>query len=158
MIKRNIFSKDRKYRYILWRSWDSTDELKNKYIMFIGLNPSTADEKIDDPTLRRCMSFAKSLGYSNLCMANLFAYRATDPNDLLTQKEPIGIYNDKYLVEHAMKADKIIAAWGTRGNFLNRDFEVIKIIKNLYCLGKTKDGFPRHPLYVRSDQVLFPFH
>ena len=99
-----IFSSCRKYRYILWRRW--AVDCNANYAMFVGLNPSTADETDDDPTIRRCIRFAKSWGYSGLCMANLFAYRATDPKDMLVATGPVGVENDKYLLEYA----KIVSA------------------------------------------------
>ena len=85
-----MLSVDRKYRYVLTRTWDET--LSN--IMFVGLNPSTADETTDDPTIRRCINFAKSWGYGGLYMVNLFAYRSTNPNNIRIVDNPIGDDND----------------------------------------------------------------
>ena len=82
-----IFSECKKYRYLLWRKWGKSPH--SKYVMFVGLNPSTADESIDDPTIRRCICFAKDWGYDGLFMANLFAYRATYPVDMFKFAEPI---------------------------------------------------------------------
>ena len=144
MDKSAIFSDNRKYRYTLWRTWDS----KLGYAMFIGLNPSTADETEDDPTIRRCIGFAKSWGYGALCMTNLFAYRATNPKDLQRADYPIGSQNDRFLRSMSLNANIVIAAWGTKGSFLNRDKAVISLIPNKHVLRLTKSGYPAHPLYL----------
>ncbi len=144
MYKTATLSNDRKYRYTLWRTW----EYEKSYVVFIGLNPSTADETEDDPTIRRCMGYVKSWGYGSLCMVNLFAYRATNPIDLLTLSDPIGQENDTYLFDVCQQARLIIAAWGTNGGFLQRDKKVIRLIPNLHLLRLTKKGFPAHPLYL----------
>jgi len=146
MNRKTIFSPDRMYRYTLWREWDIFNP---DYAMFIGLNPSTADEIKNDPTVRRCIGFAKDWGYGALCMTNAFAYRATDPREIISCALPIGSENDKWLVKVAKDAGIVIAAWGVNGSFLSRDKGVLKLLHNsIYCLGKTKDGYPRHPLYV----------
>ena len=137
----------RKYRYTLWRWWD---EVK-PYVMFIGLNPSTADEVEDDPTIRRCISFAKSWGYGGLCMANLFALRATAPADMREHQAPVGIDNNMHLITLAEDAAIVVAAWGVNGTHINRDKEVRALIKDMYYLEITKDGHPRHPLYIKAD-------
>jgi hypothetical protein len=141
-----VFSPCRKYRYVLWRGW--AENWAANYLMFIGLNPSTADERINDPTVRRCIGFARDLGYSGLCMTNLFSYRATNPKDMFAEPEPIGLENDQYLVDHATQAEMVIAAWGCHGKHLNRDAQVINMLSNLYCLKLTKGGSPQHPLYL----------
>ena len=148
--KSAVFSEDRKYRYALWRWWDKS----KPYVMFIGLNPSTADETEDDPTIRRCIKFAQSWGFGGLCMVNLFAIRATDPRNMLKHPEPIGIDNDEHLIMISDKAGKIVAAWGTRGDHKNRDKEVMAFIPDMFCLEITKEGFPKHPLYIRSNTKL----
>lgn len=139
-------SKCRKYRFALWRTWDES----KPYAMIIGLNPSTADETKDDRTLIRCVDFAKSWGYGGLCMANLFAYRATDPNDMINAKEPIGAGNDEWLVNLAKEAGVVVAAWGNDGTFLGRSQKVIKLLPNLQYLKMNKSGEPAHPLYLKS--------
>ena len=101
-----IFSVCRKYRYALWRSWDES----KPYVMIIGLNPSTADETKDDPTITRCINFAKSWGYGGVCVTNLFAYRATVPSDMKASNEPIGTENDAWLYKLAREAAIIVAA------------------------------------------------
>ncbi|MFK8067287.1 MAG: DUF1643 domain-containing protein [Gammaproteobacteria bacterium] len=136
-------SKCKTYRYALWRTWDNS----KPYVMFICLNPSTADEKADDPTLRRCINFAKAWGYGGVCTANLFAFRATEPLDMKAAKDPVGPENNKWLKKLAKDADLIVAAWGNDGLYLERSIEVKKLISNLYCLKLNKSGEPAHPLY-----------
>lgn len=125
MEKDAIFSGCKKYRFALWRTWDGT----KPYAMFIGLNPSTADEKENDPTVRRCIHFAKSWGYGGMCMANLFALRATHPLDLYTSREPIGKDNDKWLLSLSKDAGVVVAAWGNDGMHLSRSKAVLDLIK-----------------------------
>jgi len=150
-----MFSPCRQYRYLLWRRW--ADDWGSNYAMFVGLNPSTADETNDDPTIRRCIKFAKDWGYSGLCMANIFAYRATDPKDMIAVDEPIGVENDKYLIEYAAKAGVVIAAWGNHGTYKNRHLQVKRIIPVLHCLKVTKSGMPSHPLYLPQTLKPVPF-
>ena len=151
--KNAIFSDCRKYRYALSRTWNG----KKKTILFIGLNPSTADEKIDDPTIRRCINYAQNWGYGSLLMVNLFAYRATMPTELKNVKNPIGNDNDLHIIELSKKADLAVAAWGNEGSHLNRDKEVKKLIPNLMCLKINKSGQPAHPLYQKKDLKLIKY-
>lgn len=120
--------------------------------MFIGLNPSTADETLDDPTIRRCVGFAQDWGYGALCMTNLFAWRATQPNDMKRESNPVGQDNDSWLLKLSSKAGIVIAAWGTHGCHMHRDLTVKQLLGNvgvkLHHLGLSKDGFPKHPLYL----------
>ncbi len=139
-------SQCRKYRYALWRTWDNS----KPYVMFVCLNPSTADETTDDPTLRKCITYAKSWGYGAVCMTNLFSYRATDPREMKAVKDPTGKENDKWLRDLAKDAGLIIAAWGNDGSYMNRSKEVIKFIPNLHCLKINKSGEPAHPLYQKA--------
>ncbi len=144
-----VFSPCRKYRYELWRRWSP-----GPYVAFIGLNPSTADESLDDPTIRRCIGFAKAWGYGALCMLNLFSFRATDPAVMKTEEFPIGGHeNDLALRSRAEGAGVVIAAWGIHGVHQERDQAVRKLVANLHCLGTTKDGHPRHPLYLKADST-----
>ena len=138
-----IFSECRKYRYALWRVWDDSKPC----IMFIGLNPSTADETEDDPTIRRCINYAKDWGYGGLCMGNLFAFRATDPNEMMSSEEPVGSENDDWLVKLSKNAGTVIAVWGNSGSYLDRSKLVVDIVPNLMCLKVNKTGEPAHPLY-----------
>lgn len=148
------FSPCRTYRYRLWRVWDENGPTLN----VIGLNPSTADETHDDPTIRRCIRFAQNWGYGALVMTNLFAYRSTDPNGLLTVADPIGPENDRTL-EYQACSGTPLAAWGAHPMARARGAEVIKRLSYLEieCLGTTKDGYPRHPLYVRADTPPVPY-
>lgn len=134
----------RQYRYALWRTWDDTKPI----VMFIGLNPSTADEHSDDPTLTRCINFAKSWGYGGVCMANLFAYRATDPREMKAAKAPIGKDNDLWLQQLASSAKLVVGAWGNDGDFLQRSTQVKALMANLHYLKLNKSGEPAHPLYL----------
>ncbi len=151
--KNATFSDCRKYRYGLSRTWNG----KKKTILFIGLNPSTANEKIDDPTIRRCINYAQNWGYGSLLMVNLFAYRATIPSELKNVKNPIGNDNDLQIIELSKKADIAVAAWGNEGTLLNRDKEVKKILPNLMCLKINKSGQPSHPLYQKKDLKLIKY-
>lgn len=151
-----LFSDCRQYRYVLWRLWDN----RKPRLMFVGLNPSTADEYSDDRTIGRCRDFARDLGYGGIYMVNLFAYRATKPRDMLNHPAPIGPENDQYLVEYTNKAGMVICAWGGDGGHLGRDREVVALLgaHPLYCLGTTQGGEPRHPLYLAANTVpeLYP--
>jgi hypothetical protein len=145
-------SRCRKYRYALWRTWDNS----LPRVMFIGLNPSTADEILDDPTLIRCQNFARSWGYGGVCIGNLFAFRATQPADMLAASDPVGSRNNHWLKKLAAESGLVIGAWGNDGNFLQRSSKVRKMIPNLHCLAMNKTGEPAHPLYQRSDVEPFP--
>lgn len=149
MIKDTIFSPCREYRYTLYREWGEG----NRIVAFVGLNPSTADEIKNDPTVTRCINYAKKWGYSGMYMMNIFAYRATDPRVMKAHSEPIGSENDHYLSLVAREADIVVAAWGTHGKHLNRGQAVKNLIPGLHCLRITKDGHPSHPLYLPSDLV-----
>ena len=139
------FSACRTYRYALWRVWEGTKPLA----MFIGLNPSTADEVENDPTVNRCINFAKDWGrYGGLCMTNLFAYQEKDRRKMKLHSEPIGPDNDKWLIKLAREAGIVVAAWGNDGVHLGRSQSVIKLIPNLHCLAKNQTGEPTHPLYL----------
>lgn len=147
------FSPCRLYRYQLWRIWDTSTLPLN----VIGLNPSTADEAMDDPTIRRCIQFAKRWGYGGLLMTNLFAFRATDPKVMKQAVEPVGAENDQWLKESAAGAGLILAAWGNHGTHLGRDRTVQKIISGAMCFRLTKQGQPEHPLYQRADAKLVEY-
>ncbi|MGH1539147.1 MAG: DUF1643 domain-containing protein [Arenicella sp.] len=140
-------SECRKYRFALWRTWDDS----KPYVMFVGLNPSTADETTDDRTLARCISYAKSWGYGGVCMANLFAYRATEPNDMKAVKDPIGAENNDWLKKLANDAGLIVAAWGNDGSYLDRSEQVKALLPEVHCLKLNKSGEPAHPLYQKAD-------
>jgi hypothetical protein len=143
-----ILSLDLEYRYCLWRKWSKE---RSNYALFIGLNPSTADATEDDPTIRRCVGFAQRWGFDALCMVNLFAFRSTDPTRLYTARDPVGPLNDQFITKSARHAGRVVAAWGNRGGFMERDQLVARLVPLMSRLGVTKGGFPRHPLYVPYD-------
>ncbi|MEE4190381.1 MAG: DUF1643 domain-containing protein [Halieaceae bacterium] len=145
----DIRGKGRRYRYALWRIWDR----ERPAVMFIGLNPSTADAKIDDPTLVRCMGFARDWGYGGVYTANLFAFRATDPRDMKAANAPIGRDNDRVILDLAARVDKVIAAWGNDGAFLDRAVAVRRLLPKLYYLKMNRSGQPAHPLYLPKGLV-----
>ena len=151
-----IISRDRSYRYVLWREWDITKGT----CVFIGLNPSTANETEDDPTLRRCVSFAKDWGFGRCVMLNLFAYRATNPDELKTQEKPIGYKNNHHLKVQSADADMVVVAWGNHGSLLNRDKKVLKLLKDMpiKCFKVTAKGQPVHPLYQAKNTQLIDFN
>ena len=153
MKKDAVLSENRKYRYLLSRTWDDTKPT----VLFIGLNPSTADEKENDPTISKCVNYAKSWGYGQVLMENLFSVRSTDPSRLKYENDPIGSENDWYLQKSASAADLIIACWGNLGKLLNRDKEIISLIPNLYCLKQNKNGSPHHPLYLSKETKPLPY-
>ena len=151
--KNATFSSCRTYRYSLFRIWDK----EKKYVLFIGLNPSTADKEADDPTIRRCVNYAKNWGYGGFKMVNLFAYRSTFPSNLKKVKYPVGEDNDKYIVKLSKKADITVAAWGNNGDFYSRDKEVLSLVPSLMCLKINKSGQPAHPLYLKKDLKLINY-
>ena len=138
------FSSDRLYRYLLWRVWDKD----KRSALFIGLNPSTADENVDDPTIRRCVDFAMRWGNGGLVMANLFAYRATNPKELKCIVDPIGRDNDDYILSAHKAAGITILAWGNGGLYLGRGDDVAKMLLGCARLRITRQGQPQHPLYL----------
>ena len=154
MEKKAIISKDKIYRYKLSRTWDSTKPT----ILFIGLNPSIADENVDDPTITRCINFAKDWGYGTLLIANLFAFRSTYPKDIYLIDDPIGKDNDHYLLECVTQSDLIVACWGNNGTYMNREKVITELVPNLYCLQKNKKGTPHHPLRPPRNIHPLPFN
>lgn len=144
MDKGAVFSPDRAYRYKLWRIWDSSKPLA----MFVGLNPSTADEENNDPTVAKCQRYARGWGYGGLVMTNLFAFRSTDKSVLEEVDDPIGPENDRYLAELAKSAGIVVAAWGNDGNYLGRSNAVSSLLPMLHYLRLNKTGEPAHPLYL----------
>jgi len=162
MQKGAIISPNKKYRYKLWRIWD-----ENKpQLLFIMLNPSTADESEDDPTITRCIGFAKLHGYGSVYVANLYAYRATDPDELIKQSKftnIIGPDNFGHIKDLSEKCRAVIFAWGanaTKSNLKNYKSYVRKVVNFLpeaSCFGKTQSGHPKHPLYLKYETELEPF-
>lgn len=149
-----VLSDDGLYRYQLRRSWGTE---KEPSVCWIMLNPSTADADLDDPTIRRCTAFSNRWGFGHLIVANLFALRATSPKALLAAPDPIGSANDAHILAAAGESDQVIVAWGTHGTLHNRAAKVTQLLTGagnhrLLCLERTKDGHPKHPLYVRGER------
>lgn len=121
-------------------------------VCFIMLNPSTADDTTDDPTVRRCMAFARYWGFRSLCVRNLFPLRSTNPRTILRDRDPYGGADGSAAIVAARESDLVVAAWGAFVPF-KRDEEAISLLgdTHLCVLGLCKNGRPRHPLYVRSD-------
>ena len=138
------------YRYSLKRVWQPD----KKKVTFVLLNPSTATEQKNDPTVERCERRARTLGFGAFLVCNIFAWRDTKPKTMKLSIDPIGPNNDKAISDGCKWADTVICAWGTHGSHLNRGSKVLALIgkKNLYHLGLTKDGSPKHPLYISYKQ------
>lgn len=154
------FSECERFRYHLWRVWNA----QLPRMVIIGLNPSTADEATDDRTISKCCQFAKREGCGGLSMVNLFAFRATKPPVMMNDPAPIGEENDAILSDLCdggalIQVGRLVAAWGTDGSFLERDKAVwswLKYRKPL-CFGHTKDGHPKHPLYLPAKTPLVAY-
>jgi|TARA_B110000114_G_scaffold175041_1_gene204202 hypothetical protein len=147
-----IYSDCERYRYALTRVW----KFEASRLVFVMLNPSTATEVQNDPTVERCERRARTLGFGSLQVTNIFAWRDTDPKKMRTAKDPIGPNNDKTIMEACSWGDQIIAAWGTHGAHLNRGVQVKQILlssdKPVFHLGISKGGHPKHPLYIAYSQ------
>lgn len=166
MYKEARITPDGKYRYYLLRQFNLREPLHK--VFFVMLNPSTADAMVDDPTIRKCIGFADRMGGDTVEVLNLFAIRTPSPKKLKTFSDPIGIDNDE-IIKNYLYTDPInvyirktvICAWGTNGGYMNRDKQVLEIISECHkapmCLGETKHGYPRHPLYVPYSQELQPY-
>jgi hypothetical protein len=141
------FSLCQTWRYKLWRRWSPAGPT----IAFIGLNPSTADEVNDDPTVRRCIGFARRWGFGGMYMLNVFAYRSTNPRALTTAADPVGPRNDATLARICRRCDMVVACWGTWGRLFDRGQAAIELLGDMpvHCLGTTRGGHPKHPLYLR---------
>jgi hypothetical protein len=145
------FDPSRTYRFRLSRTWAPDAPV----VTFVMLNPSTADAHRLDPTVRRCVGFARSRGFGGLEVVNLFAYRATDPSELFHCREPVGPGNDRAVLDAATGSGLVVAAWGNGGGHRGRGQEVAELLAGrgvaTCALGRTARGHPRHPLYVRAD-------
>jgi len=147
----------REYRYLLTRIWDPAVAP----VVFLMLNPSTADALEDDPTIRRCISFARREKVGGLVVVNLFGLRSTDPRALLHHPDPVGRHNDAFVRQATDMASTVVCAWGAAGVTGDRAREVTRALTArrvpLRCLGTTSTGQPRHPLYLPKTAVLEPF-
>ncbi len=151
------FSDCGRYRYLLERRW--TD---GPICVFVGLNPSTATAGSDDATVRKCIALARSWGFSGLTMANLFAVRCRYPQILSTHQDPVGPENDRCLLPAIEQAHTVVAMWGNHGlksygQSARRDQYILSLRDDWQCVGVTKHGAPRHPLYVASSSILVNF-
>ena len=155
------FSPCRTWRYSLFRMWDESVER----VVFVGLNPSTADETKDDPTIRRCMDFARRWGYGGIIMLNLFAFRATKPEEMKAAADPVGPLNDQ-TISFWIQQRVVVCAWGVHGGFRGRGREVRRRLrdpdallrpKRVCILRETRDGHPSHPLYLPATMEPVPW-
>ncbi|MFT8896312.1 MAG: DUF1643 domain-containing protein [Acetobacter sp.] len=148
------------YRYNLGRKWSDGPSMT-----FVMINPSIADASIDDPTIRRCIGFAKREGCGAIDVVNLCAFRATDPEDMLLADDPIGPENEDYVMMALQNSVMTIAAWGANAGEVIKNYpkvldvvDLVQTARKVFSLGSlTKSGFPRHPLYASGDAPLIPF-
>lgn len=176
-----------KYRYRLWREWrgfgrddtwtwwteddgspsvDGAGERlgEPKSVLFVMLNPSTADGDEDDRTIRRCVGFAQAWGYDRLDVVNLFAWRSTDPREMLAMTakgDPIGEYNQRAVQLAVQEAGIVVCGWGAHGGHIDQDETVLGWIEDAggvpHALRVTKEGYPTHPLYLPGALVPVPY-
>ncbi len=143
-----VYSACETYRYLLTRAWSP----EQGRALFIMLNPSTATEVENDPTVERCERRARALGFGAFRVCNIFAFRATDPRVMRAAPDPVGPLNDRAILDSLTWADQIICAWGTHGAYLERGALVERLLRarqvDLWHLGLSKAGHPRHPLYI----------
>ena len=148
-----VYSDCEKYRYSLTRVWDAG----GRKVAFVMLNPSTATEVQNDPTVERCERRARTLGFGSFCVTNIFAWRDTDPRKMRAAADPVGAHNDAAITAACDWADQVVAAWGTHGAHLNRGAMVEALLrktgKPIYHLGLSKAGHPKHPLYIAYAQL-----
>lgn len=156
-----------KYRYLLWRTWDASAPR----LLWVMLNPSTADAQDDDTTVSRCIAFSKRDDFGGIEIVNLFAYITTYPQKLPEATDPkamdpIGSENDRYIAKAAKRVDKIAVAWGENGALYQQRVDaVLKLLtpyaqsseSSLQCLGQTRNGCPRHPLYLAPNTPFEPY-
>ena len=153
--KSAVISKDKLYRYQLLRHWDRSNW---KRVVFLMLNPSTADYKLDDPTIKSCCAIANNNGYGGILVVNLFAFRATKPRNLFKAEDPVGLDNNKWIVETCKMSDKIICGWGNKAppHRVNKVLGLINY-EDLYCIQENSSGSPKHPLYCKRDSIFKPW-
>lgn len=152
-----VYSPCTRYRYLLTRTWNTN----GPRALFVMLNPSTATETQNDPTVERCERRARALGFGGFRVTNIFAFRATDPRVMRGQADPVGPDNDAAIAQSAPWANRIICAWGTHGAHLGRGAQVLTLLRAcgqpLWHLGLTQAGHPRHPLYIGYDRAPEPW-
>ena len=154
--ERYLYSSDMAFRYAFGRWWKEVDLAATT--VWVLLNPATGDtERRPRPTLERCITRSRELGASGLLIVNLFAFRHTDPRALRTADDPVGPANDEVLRAFTQAAEQTIVAWGSHGAMQGRSSTVGPLLSAPLCLGTTKHGEPRHPLYVAADAPLVPW-
>lgn len=153
-----IFSECEQFRYLLWREWRDLSA-KPGTVLGCGLNPSTATHLVLDPTMVRFIGFTKRLGYARFEMVNMYGFRSTNPKGLFSAADPIGPDNDRIIAERVAAATIVVVGWGAFPLAAARARRLLELSagKPLYCLGTTKDGWPRHPLYLRGNAELRPW-
>lgn len=152
------YSLDRRYRYLYQRRWAESASPKLDTVVWLLLNPATGDtDGKPRRTLNRCINWSQSWGFASLTIINLFAYRATKPAALRTAGDPVGPENDETIRRVTQSAPLVVTAWGAKGRLFGRSKQVTLMLTNPMCLGVTKKGEPRHPLYVRRDAELRSF-
>lgn len=159
MIKSAVISEDGKYRYRLYRQWHDTtlSHTRPRLIMWMMLNPSSANSEIDDPTIRRCIQFSKDWGYDGMWVGNLFAIRSSDPRILykLSAEEACGPDNNVHCWKMSLESERLVMAWGSHGG-PHVPLTLYVPMEGFWCLGKTLAGAPRHPLYLKKTTQLLP--
>lgn len=146
-----IFSKDRKKRYLLWRRFASG----NRFVNFIMLNPSEADESYNDPTITRCIQFAKDWNFDGLIVSNLFSICTPYPKNISKHDKNLSALNKQYITFAVEHSEQTICAWGNHGSINKRSKKFKELLKNheLYCLDMNKNGEPKHPLYIKRETL-----
>ncbi|MEM1218258.1 MAG: DUF1643 domain-containing protein [Bacteroidota bacterium] len=138
-----------KYRYMLGRTWDDQKDR----LMYVGLNPSTADALQEDPTIRKCLHFAHQEGFGGFDILNIYAYRTPHPKELFKMQDPIGPKNSSFLKKYMERSSKVVLMWGTEAH---QHEAVQAFLTNhsgpWYCFGENKDGSPRHVLYIAGHE------
>ena len=150
-----VFSPCRRYRFALMRRWADGDwfgEVEGGLLNFIGVNGSTADELLNDPTVERMERRARSWGFGCLIVTNLFGWRSTNPKVLKTVDDPVGEQNDAAILEWAKRSKLVLCGWGLNGKLHRRDEKVMAMFARekitTHCLRLCNDGSPEHPLYI----------
>jgi hypothetical protein len=143
-----VFSRCRRWRYLLWRRWDESGPVAN----FLMLNPSTADEHKLDPSCTRARNYAERWGFGAVVITNVFAWRATDPEEMKSVKDPVGRGNDAAIAKAAREAKLVVCAWGNHGAHLDRSEAVLELLRRtgirMHVLRVNRAGHPAHPLYL----------